>query len=96
MNCMMTMREKVDEVDDVKGGGVMRALTHRLFDQLVCELHKSDSQRRLKDHIIDPLISMLYVQMFPYVMVICAVMLIILLTSLCTCTMFALFFFKSR
>jgi hypothetical protein len=27
-------------------------------------------------------------------MIVCAVMLIILLTSLCTCTMFAVFFFK--
>lgn len=87
-------------VDDLKvkpePGGVVRTLTHRIFQQVIDEMNKPDSQQRLKDHISDPLIRMLYTQMFPYVMVICAVMLIILLTSLCTCTMFAMFFFKSR
>lgn len=78
------------------GGGTVRALTQRLLELAVSELHQPHSQQRVKDSIIDPLIRMLYKEMFPYVMVVCAVMLVILLTSLSTCTMFAMFFFTAK
>lgn len=74
--------------------GAFRTLTFRLLEHVAAELNHADAQQRLKEHVIDPLIRMLYLQLSPYVMVVCAVMLVILLTSLCTCTMFALFFFK--
>jgi hypothetical protein len=70
-------------------------LAFKLLERMSTELNHADCQRRLKEHVIDPLIRMLYLQLSPYVMVVCAVVLIILLTSLCTCTM-TLFLFRSR
>ena len=75
---------------------VVKLLTMNMLERVAAELNKPDAQCVVKNNIIDPLIRMLYSQMFPYVMVVCAVMLIILLTSLCSCTMFALFFFKAK
>lgn len=81
-------------VTDVKPSAV-RTLTHRVLDLVAQELNSIDTQKRIRSQVIEPLIRMLYGQMFPYVMVACAVILIILLASICTCTMFFFFFFRS-
>lgn len=72
-----------------------KTLTKLVVSCVAKELEASKDD--LKETLIEPLIRMLYQHLFPYVMLVCAVMLIILLTSLCTCAMFALFFFtRSR
>ena len=92
---MMTPFQPPEHEKTLKPDGA-RALTQKILEQVIAELNKPDAQERINGQIIDPLIRLLYTQMSPYVMVICAVMLIILLTSMCTCTMFALFFFKGK
>ena len=94
--CTPVDTEETMRLNDSKKPSMVRALTGRVLDLIITELHSVENQKRLKEHIIHPLIKMLYTQMFPYVLVMCSVILIILLTSLCTCTMFALFFFRSR
>jgi hypothetical protein len=74
----------------------VKVLTNRILDLIAGELNQPETQAKVRSTIIEPLIKLLYGQMAPYVMGVCAVILVILLTSLCTCTMFALFFFKGR
>lgn len=74
---------------------VIRTMTGKFLDMLATEMQSVHNQKRLQVQIIDPFIKMLYTHLFPYVLAMCAVMLVILLTSLCTCTMFALLFFRS-
>jgi hypothetical protein len=73
---------------------MVSALTSRVLDLVITEMHTQETQQRVKEHIVDPLIKMLYTQIFPYVLVISFVILIILFTSICTCAMFALLFFR--
>ena len=94
---VQTIRKSVaDNVQSKTTPSFVRIVTSRLMDLVTTELHTEDNQKRLHQHIIRPLIRMLYTQMMPYLLIMCAVMFVILLTSLCTCTMFALFFFRTR
>ena len=90
---MMTLVE--DEVDyraaEKKN---VTNVTSLIMEQIARELEASKDT--MKVQVIQPLIHILYSHLFPYVMLVCVVMLIILLTSLCTCAMFALFMFTSR
>jgi hypothetical protein len=91
----MTSPVICDDAPSTKGT-IIREMTTKILEHVAIELQKSESQEKLKEKVIDPLIRIFYSHMFPYVMITCAVVLIILLTSLCTCTMFAVFFFQSR
>jgi hypothetical protein len=87
--------ESVAEPPKPPKTSVAKVLTNSILQSLAEELHSPECQQQLKVNVITPLIRLIYENMFPYVMTVCAVMLIIMLASLCTCAMFALFFFRS-
>lgn len=88
-------RQTTADSDHHKSSAV-KTLTHRVLDLVTRELNSVDTQKRIRCQVIEPLVKMLYSQMFPYVMIACAVILVILLASLCTCTMFFFFFFRHQ
>lgn len=77
------------------GGGCARALvrtlTQRAIGIAVDELHKPETQQRIKTQIISPLTRLIYTQLFPYVLAAIVVVTLMLLMSILSFAMFALF-----
>ena len=74
----------------------IKNLTSRFLEMVIAELHSPENHTRIQKHVVEPLVKVVYAHSFPYILIVCGVMLVILLTSLSTCTMFALMFFKAR
>ena len=72
----------------------IRGLTHKILALAMDELGKEESKRHIKDGIVDPLIKMLHAQLMPYLLVLVVVITAIMLMSMMTLTLSALFYFR--
>lgn len=72
----------------------VRTLTHRVLAMVVEELSKPEMQKHVRSSVVDPLIKMIYTQLMPYFMVVAVVFIAILLMSMMTLTLSALFYFR--
>jgi hypothetical protein len=85
-----------------RGGGAaastrdyfVRSITHKVLSLAMDELRKDDTQRTVRQHIVDPLIKMLHTQLMPYLLLAAVVVIAILLMSMMTLTLSALFYFR--
>lgn len=69
-------------------------LTNRVLSMVVDEMKRDDTQKSIRDHVVDPLVKMLFTQLMPYLMLLVVVIAAILLMSMMTLTLSALFYFK--
>jgi hypothetical protein len=72
----------------------VRSITHKVLAMAVEELRKDETQQHVRQHVVDPLIKMLHTQLMPYVLLAAIVVIAILLMSMMTLTLSALFYFR--
>ena len=58
------------------------------------ELRKDETRQHVRQHVVDPLIKMLHTQLMPYVLLAAVVIIAILLMSIMTLILSALFYFR--
>jgi len=91
--------EKEKEKEDKSGCGsatqnVVRQITQRMVGMAIEELRRDEMRTKIRDHIISPLIKLIYCQMFPYIVVAAVVLLSGVVMWVLMFTMFALTFYK--
>ena len=72
----------------------MRSVTQRLIALAIEELNQSDTRTKIKDHVISPLIKLIYSQMYPYLILAAIVLLAGLIMWVLMFTMFTLSYFR--
>ena len=73
---------------------VVRSVTQRLIALAIEELNQSDTRTKIKDHVISPLIKLIYSQMYPYLILAAIVLLAGLIMWVLMFTMFTLSYFR--
>lgn len=81
------------------GGGldrrtVVRCITQRIVAMAIEELNQAETRVKIKDHVISPLIKLIYAQMFPYLIVAAIILLSALVMWVLMFTMFTLSYFR--
>ncbi len=74
--------------------GAVRGIAHRVLALALDELSKEETQKSIRDRIVDPLIKMLHAQLMPYLLMLMAVVTAILLMTMTTLALSALFYFR--
>jgi len=91
-------REEEEEGDRESCGSatqnVVRQITQRMVGMAIDELRRDEMRMKIRDHIIAPLIKLIYCQMFPYIIVAAVVLLSGVVMWVLMFTMFALTFYK--
>lgn len=72
----------------------IKLMTSKVVNMIVNEMNKSDMQDIIRQKIINPVINMMYTQLYPYIIALIATICIILLMSVMTFVFFLLFYFK--
>jgi hypothetical protein len=72
----------------------IKTLSSKFITMLSDELKKTESQLLIKKNVIHPLISILYVELYPYIITLIVVIILILFLSLLTFLCFILYHFK--
>lgn len=73
---------------------VTRLITTKLIAIAMDELGKSETQKRINDQVVAPLMKMLHAQLLPYLLFAIGIVIAILLMSMMTLTLSALFYFR--
>ena len=73
---------------------VIRRVTYRVLAMAADELGKDDTQRHIRTHVVDPLIKMLHAHLVPYLVIAMVLIISILLISMMTLVLSAMFYFK--
>lgn len=63
---------------------VINLLTSRIMDMIAIEMNKPESQEILKRKIVTPLINLLFVELYPYILMVSIVICFILFLSILT------------
>ena len=72
----------------------VKLLTNRVLSMAIEELQQDATRKLVREQVVDPLIKMLHTQLMPYLMLLVAVIAAILLMSMMTLTLSALFYFR--
>lgn len=72
----------------------VRSVTQKVLGLAMDELRKDETQQTVRQHVVDPLIKMLHTQLMPYLLLAAVVVIAILLMSMMTLTLSALFYFR--
>lgn len=58
-------------------------LTNELIEYMIAEFKKEDNKKKIKDNILDPIVSYFHEKLWPYIIITCAifVLLFVLLLS---------------
>lgn len=79
-------------------GGVardaIRSIIHRVLALAVEELKREGTKHHIREHLVHPMIKLAYEQAFPYIMAIVTVVVAILLISLFSLGLSAMFYFR--
>lgn len=73
---------------------VVSVLTSRILDLVATELDKPELQGVIKNRVITPVINLLFVELYPYIMTISIVICFILFLSIMTFVAFVMTYFK--
>jgi hypothetical protein len=71
-------------------------MANRVMAMALEELGKDDTQKRIRDRIVDPLVKMMHAQLWPYLMMLMAIVMAILLMTMTTLALSAMFYFRRR
>jgi hypothetical protein len=75
---------------------VVKKLTNRVIDMIVIEMNNEEMRDTIKKKILNPLLGMIYVEVYPYVYGLGITIFLILLFSLLTFVLFLLSFFTKK
>lgn len=73
---------------------VVRSITQRVLAIAVDEMKRPDTKLKIQDHVIAPLIKMIYSQMYPYLIIAASVLLSGLVMWVLMFTMFTMSYFR--
>ena len=73
-----------------------RSITNKLMSLVVAEIQTAEMQKSIKDHIVQPVIHLLYKELYPYIISVSIVIVMILMFSIMTFVLFFLYHFKTR
>lgn len=73
---------------------VVKLVSNRVITLIADEFRKEETQRTVRNNIVDPLIKMLHVQLMPYMVLTVVVVAAILIMSMMTLVLSSLFYFK--
>jgi uncharacterized membrane protein len=77
-----------------KGSLLIKAITSKLMTMLVDELNHKDTKHYLRKQVVHPIISLLYSELFPYILGIVVLLLIVLLCSSLSLMFFILLYYR--
>jgi hypothetical protein len=75
---------------------MLKKVTHRFIDMIILEMNNDEMKNTIRTKLLNPLLSMIYVEVYPYVYGIFITMFLILLFSLLTFILFLLSFFPKK
>lgn len=75
-----------------KNNPLIVALTGKIFTLITSEINKKETQILVREKIIIPLISLIYHEIYPYIIIIGSIIAMILLLTLATFIFFIYFF----
>ncbi len=76
------------------GRAVVRSVTQKLVALAIDELNQADTRAKIKDHVISPLIKLIYSQMYPYLILAATVLLAGLVMWVLMFIMFTMSYFR--
>lgn len=79
-----------------KPDNIVKKITNRFIDMIVEEMNNDDMRNTIRRKLINPLLSLIYVEVYPYVYGLCITMFLILLFTLLTFILFLLSFFPKK
>lgn len=71
----------------------IKQLTNRFLTLAMEELRREETQERVREQLVTPLVKIMSTQMMPYVMALFALVVVILITCIMTFTLFAMSYF---
>lgn len=81
-------------MDDSNTPALVKVLTRRVFEMIFEEVNTTESQMLIKRKIITPVINMIYVELYPYIIAMIVSILTILILSSLTFIGFIVYFIK--
>lgn len=84
----------MSEKQDTACNKAIKLMTTKVVNMIVNEMNKSDMQMMIRQKIINPVIQMIYAELYPYIMALIVTICSILILSTLTFVMFILFYFK--
>ena len=72
----------------------VKSMTSKFIQMIASELSKTETQRMIKKNIIHPLVNILYVELYPYIITMIVIIILILILSLLTFICFILNYLK--
>lgn len=73
----------------------IKAVSSKCISIIANEMAKTETQMLIKQSIIQPLINILYVELYPYIITLIVIIILILILSLLTFLTFILYYFKN-
>jgi hypothetical protein len=72
----------------------IKQLTNRVLSMAFEELRREETQRKVREHLVHPLIKMIHSHLMPYLMMFVMVIAVLLLMSMLTLILSILFYFR--
>jgi hypothetical protein len=73
---------------------VLRSLTNKTIAIVIDELKREETQRRIKEHIAEPVMKAMFAQLTPYILLVMVAFVAILASTMSTLVLSALFYFN--
>lgn len=74
---------------------MIKIITDRLLLLLVDEVNKPDTQKLIRQKIIAPVITLLYNELYPYIIALACIIMVLLVLSVLTFTGFLIYYLKN-
>lgn len=75
---------------------VLRTLTNRLLDTFISEMDKDELRDTIRTKLINPILRLLYTEMYPYIFALILTIFLILMFSLLTFVLFVISLLPKR
>jgi len=72
----------------------IKLITTKVVNMVVSEMNKADMQAVIRRKIINPVINMIYRELYPYIIALIITISVILLLSFLTFLLFVMYYFK--
>jgi hypothetical protein len=82
------MHTDVETCNSKKGDDIIRRLANRFLDMLHQEISNMEMRHSIKKKLVDPLLSLIYSEIYPYMYLVFGIIILILLFSLLTFVLF--------
>lgn len=90
---MVDLSPSVGKEPGREPGSAARGIANRILAMAMDELGRDETQKRIRDRIVDPLVKMMHAQLWPYLLMLMAIVTAILIMTMTTLALSAMFYF---